>query len=622
MTLTQSQKKFIKKNLNSLSLEEIADTLNISRDEILAFLKSHWRKEKFEKFLKRQQTEGNLTSQLEKHYLWQEDTLKMFLKQNWKIFFFLAFLVFVVYFNSLGNDFVSDDVEAIKNNLQISSFAYLIDRRFHLRAIVIFLIHKIFGLNPIFYRLSNILFHLGSVWIIYLLCKLFFKPPIPFFTSSIFAVHPILSESVTWISGGPYSQAGFLILLSFLTYILATGNKRTKLLFLSLISYTLALSSSGKLIIFPLILVFYEFCLSADGLRSLKSNWKKIIPFWELSGFWAFLLLVLLKERVTEFAATHQQEAGFYNPFFQIPIAITSYLWLIFWPKNLTLYHSEMTFTQAEYFLRLGVFILFIIIILYFYKKDRQIFFWLSFFSITLLPSLTPLKIAWIVAERYIYLGSLGIFIIVATAIQKLGTILPKNIAKKKVSYLFLTIILILLSLRTIIRNNDWKNQDALWLATAKTSPSSPQNHNNLGDLYGRHGNPQKAIEEFKMAIKLKPDYADAYHNLANTYSQTGNIEEAIKNYKQAINFNPNLWQSYQNLAGLYFQQGNFNQAKEELEKAVNINPKDSILFYNLGLVYLKLNDKESAKQAFKQSLTLDPENQKVKEILLNEFNL
>ncbi len=72
------------------------------------------------------------------------------------------------------------------------------------------------------------------------------------------------------------------------------------------------------------------------------------------------------------------------------------------------------------------------------------------------------------------------------------------------------------------MRNFDWKNQDTLWLATAKTSPSSHQNHNNLGDLYARRGEYEKAVEEFKKAIELKPDYGDAYHNLANVYHQIG----------------------------------------------------------------------------------------------------
>ena len=130
-----------------------------------------------------------------------------------------------------------------------------------------------------------------------------------------------------------------------------------------------------------------------------------------------------------------------------------------------------------------------------------------------------------------------------------------------------------------MVRNIDWKDEDHLWLAAAKASPSSPQNHNNLGDYYARHGDLEKAAEEFKKAIELKPNYGDAYHNLANTYQKMGKIAEAIENYQKALSFNPRLWQSYQNLAALYFEQQDFESARENLEKAIGLNSQEANLY-------------------------------------------
>ena len=592
MPLTHSQKKYLKKNLKRSSLAKIAADLNISEKEILEFLKSHWRKEKYQKFLaKQKRLRSKKAPQLvarQRPRLLRGETLA----QNWKIFVFLAFLVFAVYFNSLGNDFVSDDISAIRDNPDIGKISYLGYFKFNLRSLIIFLTHKIFGLKPAFYRLSNILFHLGSSWIIYLLISFFFSSLVSLITASIFAVHPILTESVTWISGGTYSHPTFFVLLSLLTYIWSM-KKNVKLYLISVSLFFLALLGSQKLIVFPIVLFLYEFCFG-----KLKTNWQKLIPFWVISGFWTLNLINLLGTRTTVLETVHYQEPGLHNPLIQIPIAITSYLELIFWPKNLTLYHSEMMFSQLEYFLKLVVFILFLGTIAYFFKKDRRIFFWLSFFLITLLPTLTPFKISWVVAERYVYLGTLGIFVLVALAIQKIAEV-SKN---QKVAYILLAIILFALSTRTIIRNADWKNQDTLWLATAKTSPSSPQNHNNLGDLYARHGDLEKAVKEFKIAIALKPNYGDAYHNLANTYHQLGKNDLAIENYQKALSFNPNLWQSYQNLAAIYFEQEKFNLARQELEKAINVNPQNANLYTNLGIVYLRLGEKQKAKEAFQKA--------------------
>jgi tetratricopeptide (TPR) repeat protein len=157
------------------------------------------------------------------------------------------------------------------------------------------------------------------------------------------------------------------------------------------------------------------------------------------------------------------------------------------------------------------------------------------------------------------------------------------------VGYFLLMVIIASLSLRTIFRNRDWKNEDTLWLATAKIAPSGQQIHNNLGDVYARQGNLPKAVEEFKKAIEINPNYADAYHNLANTYQQMGQLDAAVENYQKALNINPQLWQSYQNLGAIYFNQGQYDLALENIKKALEINPNDENLQNSLKVITGKL---------------------------------
>lgn len=602
MALTGKQKKYVKKHLRQKSLDKIAANLGVSRKEIEKYLKKRLGKEKYKKLIV--QKEKKPTPEI------LSLNFKKLIRRSWKQFAFLSFLVLAVYANSLGNDFVSDDIGAIRDNSLINEPSLFWQPpyfRVSLVAFLIFLTNKIFGLTPTFYRLINIFFHLGSTWLVFCLLSFFFEKPLPFFTASFFAVHPILTEAVTWISGMPYSGGAFFLLLSFLTYICATKNKKPKYYLVSLASFYFSLLFSEKMIVWPIVLLLYEF-----SLGNLKINWRKLIPFWIISGFWGLYLFGLLGSRTATLETTHYQEPGLYNPLIQIPIAISSYLKLIFWPQKLTLYHSEMVFTRSGYHLHLGIFLSFLAAIIYFFKKERRIFFWLALFPISLSLTLTPFKIAWVVAERYVYLGTLGIFVLIASAIKKIGEV-AKN---QKISYVILTIILVALSARTIARNTDWKNQDTLWIAAAKTSPSSPQNHNNLGDMYARHGDLEKAVEEFKRAIELKPNYGDAYHNLANVYHQMDESNLAIENYQKAIATNPNLWQSHQNLAAIYFESGQLDLAENELNEAITINPQNTFLYTNLGIVYLELNENEKAKAAFLRALEIDPQNQKAKELL------
>ena len=126
---------------------------------------------------------------------------------------------------------------------------------------------------------------------------------------------------------------------------------------------------------------------------------------------------------------------------------------------------------------------------------------------------------------------------------------------------------------RTIVRNNDWKNQDNLWLAAERTSPNSQQNNNNLGDLYARRGDLVKAVYYFQKAVEINPRYADAYHNLGNVNRNMGKTEEAIKSYEKALEINPNIWQSYQNIGAIYYKAQNREKALEYFEKALVLVP-------------------------------------------------
>jgi len=603
MNLTGKQKKYIKKNLRKKQLEKIANDLNISKKEILAFLKSSWRKEKYQKFISSQQKLASFN-------------FKSWFIKNRLSLACLSLLVIITYINSIQNNFVSDDISGILKNRQLSKIKYVFANRFSFfYTLIHYLIANIFGRSPAAFRIFNILSHLGSTLSLYFLVFLISGPSIALFSSLLFAVHPILTESVTWISGGYYSYSAFLILLSFSSYILSSKKKSQKYYFVSVFLYFLALSTSEKVLAFPIVLSFYEFTFG-----KLKTNWKKLVPFVALSGFWTFYLLKGFGTRVAILQNKFYQQPKQINNHLQLittfirqaPIAITSYLQLIFWPKNLTLYHSEMSFTITEYLFRLCFFASFLIITLYAFKKNRPLFFWLSFFIICLSPTLTPLGVSWVVAERYVYLGSAGIFVAFSFGIKKL-----MEIEKLRTPIIALFVLIIIsLSIRTIIRNKDWQNQDTLWLATAKTSPSSPQNHNNLGDLFARHGQFKKSIAEFKKAIALKPNYGDAYHNLANIYHQTKKDNLAIQNYQKALSFNPNLWQSHQNLAAIFFRRKNYQLSLQHLLAAIKINPQNSELYTNLGLVYFKLNKKEKAQEALQKAIQLDPKNIKAQQAL------
>ncbi|MBU2592175.1 tetratricopeptide repeat protein [Patescibacteria group bacterium] len=610
MPLTEKQKKYLKKNLGKRTVSQIIKALGIPELELRTYLAKKLTKEKYDKiFPDKPDQEPQKTNTF---------SLKSwFLNNRWRIAL-LAFLVVITYINSLNNDFLSDDINGIVNNKNIGDINQVLSSPLSLvYPFIRYLVVNIFGKVPAAFRGTNILAHLGATITLYLLISLLHLPQIGFLAAALFAVHPLLCESVVWISAGYNPYSAVLILISFSSFIIALEKKAPKLYLLSVFLYFLGLETSEKVIAFPIALFFY-----LVSWNKIKRHWEKLIPFFVLSIVWGFYLFGAFSNRTASLQRDFYQEL----PQIRTPsqfigstlrqsiIAISSYLGLIVWPKGLTLYHSEMNFSQTEFILMAAVFFLYLAASVYFFRRNKKIFFWLVFFPVILSPTLTPFGISWIVAERYAYLASIGIFVLIATIFDQLEQIKSiKNIP---------TIIFILLTgalmVRTISRNVDWKNQDNLWLAAAKTSPSSAQNHNNLGDYYARHNQLDQAIEEFQTAIKLKWGYADAFHNLANIYLRKNEVDKATENYQKAIEINPRLWQSYQNLASIFFEQKKYQTAEEYLLKGIEVNPNNPTLKINLATIFLSEGKNDRAKDELEKVLLLDPTNQRAQTLLEN----
>jgi len=177
----------------------------------------------------------------------------------------------------------------------------------------------------------NFVFHLGTVVGIYILVGLVAESSvIAFFSALIFAVHPILVESVVWISSLTYPQYSFFAIVSLILYILK-DKVRQKPLFivLSLVAFFLSLMSSEKALILPLIILLYEWLFG-----SLKKNWKPITFSLLTLCVFGVIIFPFVQDRIAIFSASAVTgKTEIMNPFLQIPVVLGTYLNLIFWPE-------------------------------------------------------------------------------------------------------------------------------------------------------------------------------------------------------------------------------------------------------------------------------------------------
>jgi len=517
-----------------------------------------------------------------------------------------------VYLNSLNGAFVSDDVQTIvKNPLIADSGKYL--KMAHIAQFSLSLNYHLGQFHPFVYHLSNLLLHLGVVLLGYLFIKGLVGEKVAVASSALYAVHPLNTEVVSWISGRPYGLGALFALASLVLYLFAFKKDKYFSFYYSasIIFFLFGLLSNSKLIIFVLILGLYEMVFG-----KLAKNWLKLIPYGLITLAFIIYLVQPFQTRVVTENPEYTGGVELMNPVIQIPVAISGYLERFVFPYNLSFYHEDLSVPLFNYLVMLTITVTLLGSLIYFYLKEKVAFFGLAFFLVSLIPTLLPIRIAWVVAERYVYFGLLGLCLIV-------GWYLVKFLEKyDQVLLIVLGILVVLLSMRTMARNRDWQSIETLYIATAKASPTSSKAWNNMGDLYSSKKDYRSSILAFQRAIQLRPDYVDAHHNVGVTYLQMQDFDNAILWFEKAIAIYP-LAQSYNDMGVAYFYKGMPEKAEECFQKGLAVDPGSSLIHNSLGLIYLKTNRLEEARQAWLKALELDPYNQGVmKNLQLLEQNL
>jgi len=138
----------------------------------------------------------------------------------------------------------------------------------------------------------------------------------------------------------------------------------------------------------------------------------------------------------------------------------------------------------------------------------------------------------------------------------------------------------------------------------------------NLGVAYYSSGLYREALESYKQAIRIEPDFAEAHYNLGFTYKRLDKHGEAMEAFKQAIQIKPDFFDAYTQLGVLYSESRMNWEAIEAFKQAIRIKPNIAMAHYLLGMVYLRLNDRNGALGEYNILKDLDPKSAE------NLFNL
>jgi tetratricopeptide (TPR) repeat protein len=476
----------------------------------------------------------------------------------------IVVLGFAVYANSLKGAFVWDDEALIEDNLYIKDFKYLPDiftqdlakasgkqSGFYrpLQGFSYMLDHRFWGFDVRGYHLTNIFLHiLVTLSIFFLVFTLFKDNLLALLAAVLFVVHPVHSEVVAYISGRADSLAALFMLLAFIFYLKNIDVNRISLYLLMVVSYILALLSRENSLILPLAVLFYHYAFRK------KVYGQGVISLTVLAFIYIALRLTLLKFMTPQAQATTallQRLPGFF-------FALSSYPGLLIFPFGLHMEYTNKLFAWAEPCVLLGL--LMAVTSLYVIGKKREntlLVFSLGWSFIFLVPHSNIYSLTTYMAEHWIYLSSIGFFLVIARAFSRY----LRNKRSRLIALSALVALVSCLSILTLRQNTCWQDPLRFYRRTLRYAPESWRVHNNLGKIYRGLGKKDKAAAFYRRALELKPDYPEAHSNLGNIYYEVKDYPKAITAYKKALVLKPDYANAYYNLGNAYYAQGRILEA-------------------------------------------------------------
>jgi len=208
--------------------------------------------------------------------------------------------------------------------------------------------------------------------------------------------------------------------------------------------------------------------------------------------------------------------------------------------------------------------------------------------------------------EHWLYLPIIGVALILVW--MGTVTIESRTFLKGPLLAIFIAAA-VLLSIRTIARNREWRDPITFYNQTLQYAPNSYRIVNNLGMAYADAEDHEKAEKMYERAIALDSTNPVAYHNLGNIYKELGERELAISNFQTAIGLDPEFFFSYNALADLYLKEGNYREVRKVFESYLEYSPSKVDVLILLANIATKEEDLEGALAYLEEALLLDPSN-------------
>ena len=585
---------------------------------------------------KRNKSNESFTQQKEAHNIIHEPFLRPI---DCLVLFFSILLVFLIYSNALNGPFIFDDIRNIQKNPHIRMNSLSKDNiaRAGLEGLSSNRpVAKLsFALNYYFhqydvkgYHLVNIFIHIVTGLLLFLFTKTTLTLPslqsggrtfrwIPLITAVLWLVHPLHTQSVTYIVQRMNALATMFYLLSMLLYIKGRltrrGSKKVVLFGGCIIAGILALGSKEIAATLPFFIFLYEWYFFQDlNRRWLKRHVLKLVGILIFLSLGVYLTMgsgllgqMWAKYEVYNFTPMERLLTEFRVVIFYISLLLFPH------PSRLNLDHdfsiSHSLMDPMTTLMSLGIILGLIGLALFKAKKHRLLSFCILWFfgNLVIESSVIGLEIVY---EHRTYLPSVLVVLLAVTLIDRV-------LSPKWVGIAMLCLVLTMFSLWTYQRNKVWSNELTLWADATKKSPNKARPHVNLGVALQERGRIEEAIDHFSKSLELMPNNAEAQNNLGAALDDLGRTREAIDHYSQALKIKPDYADARNNLGVALAKLGKFREAGSHFYELLRVSPDDGDVHFNLANALVSQGKLEQAIEHYNEALKARPED---KEVLFN----
>jgi tetratricopeptide (TPR) repeat protein len=547
----------------------------------------------------------------------------------------IGIATFGVYLNAVGNEFVFDDhlmITARPVIQSLSNIDYILKDYRPFRGLIQMIEFHYFGLNPVGYHLVNILLHLlTGITVLAVIKQLTGQLSLGFLTAIVFALHPIQTDAVTYISGLRDVLAGFFYVLGFWLFLIYRQTERIKFLLMALGSYGLGVLS--KEVAITLVAMFFAYDLFSELNTSMEADmkWGKRLykgvaqTFVRHKYFYLGFILLAIAAVYYYVVIKHASgriigsKIGWWGGSVVLNYLTASkvmlyYLKQLFFPIHLLEDYMGIGIVAKSPFQISGV-LSFIGVCAYLYVAVRLFSqrsfagFALCWFFIGLAPALQFIPHHELMAEHYLYIPSVGFAFFLALMIDGLHKKYQSETATKMI-YAGVAIVLILYATRTVVRNRDWRNDLSLVTKHLAVFPVAPRANLELGYLYLRMNLLEAADEALKRSLDQSPGYALVFNNLGVLHSRLLEFDAAISYFKdanrQAPPFNA---QAVSNLGINYMIVGKKEEGYATLLQARELDPINENTLVALYYASMARKDYDAAARFIKEKIEFMPKD-------------